>query len=181
MAGPVFAAAVILPPEFECPELCDSKQLSQRQRESLRIIIEKESVAYAVGVCSPKEIDSLNILWASVMAMHKSLDQLSVRPDHILVDGNRFRQYNNIPHTCVVKGDNTFLSIAAASVLAKTYRDDYMRNLHEQYPAYNWAQNKGYPTRQHYEAIQKHGITPFHRLSFNLVNTQLDLEFEEQL
>lgn len=180
LAGPVFAAAVILPHDFECPELCDSKKLNHVQRQSLRTIIEKEAVAYAVEMCTPEEIDSINILWASVMAMHRSLDLLPVRPEHVLVDGNRFRQYDNIPHTCVVKGDNTYLSIAAASVLAKTYRDDYMRNLHDQFPAYNWAQNKGYPTKQHYKAINEHGITPFHRLSFHLFDSQLELEFKEQ-
>lgn len=177
LAGPVFAAAVILPSNFDCPQLNDSKQLSEKQREKLRDVIEKNAVCYAVEMCTPEEIDEINILWASVKAMHKAIAKLSIKPEHIVVDGNRFRPFNDIPHTCVVKGDGKFLSIAAASVLAKTYRDEYMKNLHQQFPVYDWARNKGYPTKTHREAIHLHGITPFHRKSFQLLDPQLRFEF----
>lgn len=168
LAGPVFAAAVILRPGFRCEELNDSKQLSEKERIRLRPVIEQNALCYAVETCTPDEIDELNILWASVKAMHKALAKLTVTPEHILIDGNRFRPFQNIPHTCVIKGDGKYLSIAAASVLAKTYRDEYMQNLHEQFPVYDWTNNKGYPTRAHREAIKEHGITPHHRKSFNL-------------
>lgn len=167
LAGPVFAAAVILRPGFRCEELNDSKQLSEKERIRLRPVIEQNALCYAVETCTPDEIDELNILWASVKAMHKALAKLTVTPEHILIDGNRFRPFQNIPHTCVIKGDGKYLSIAAASVLAKTYRDEYMQNLHEQFPVYDWTNNKGYPTRAHRKAIKEHGITPHHRKSFN--------------
>lgn len=169
LAGPVFAAAVILPENFRCEGLTDSKQLTEKQREELRTTIEREALCYSVEICTPEEIDEMNILWASVRAMHKALAKLSVLPDHILVDGNRFRSYKNIPHTCVIKGDSKYLSIAAASILAKTHRDQYMQKLHEQYPVYDWARNKGYPTRSHRQAIARHGITSHHRQSFRLL------------
>lgn len=177
LAGPVFAAAVILPHEFECDELNDSKQLTEKQRNKLRYIIESNAVCYSVALCTPQEIDSLNILWASVNAMHKALSKLIVKPTHIIVDGNRFRPFNDIEHTCVIKGDSKFQSIAAASILAKTYRDEYMKRLGEQYPQYEWANNKGYPTKKHREAILHYGITEFHRKSFNLIEQQLELDF----
>ena len=177
LAGPVFAAAVILPPDFRCDELNDSKQLSEKDRDRLRPIIEQNALCYAVEICSPEEIDEINILWASIKAMHKALAKLTVRPEHILVDGNQFRPFENIPYTLVVKGDGKYLSIAAASVLAKTYRDEYMQNLHEQFPVYDWASNKGYPTKTHREAIKKYGITEHHRKSFNLVERQLEFDF----
>jgi ribonuclease HII len=166
LAGPVFAAAVILPDNFDCPQLNDSKQLSEKQRKQLREIIEQNALSFAVETCTPEEIDEINILWASVKAMHRAIAKLSTVPEHILVDGNRFRPFDNIPHTCVVKGDGKFLSIAAASVLAKTYRDDYMTQLHNEFPVYDWAKNKGYPTKTHREAIKNYGITEYHRKSF---------------
>lgn len=177
LAGPVFAAAVVLPPEFSCDELNDSKQLSKKKRDALRSIIEGNAVSYAVASCSAEEIDKMNILWASVEAMHRALHKLQLTPDHILVDGNRFRPYESIPHTCVVKGDALFQSIAAASVLAKTYRDEYMLKLHEHYPGYGWDQNKGYPTAKHRQAIRELGSTPEHRKSFQLLERQLTLDF----
>jgi len=169
LAGPVFAAAVVLPPDFECDELNDSKQLSEKQRNRLRPLIEEQALSFAVAMCSNEEIDELNILWASVEAMHRALSKLVIMPQHILVDGNRFRNYEQIPHTCVVGGDAVYLSIAAASVLAKTYRDEYMTNLAREFPRYDWACNKGYPTKAHREAIRKYGITPYHRKSFRLL------------
>ncbi len=178
LAGPVFAAAVILPENFYCKKLYDSKQLSEKDRNELRLVIEEQALSYAVEICTPREIDEENILWASVKAMHKALAKLSIKPEHILVDGNRFRSFNNIPHTCVVKGDALFMSIAAASVLAKTHRDEYMKRLHEEFPAYDWASNKGYPTLAHREAIKKYGITVYHRKSFNLMDRQLEIDFE---
>lgn len=178
LVGPVFAAAVILPENFYCKKLYDSKQLSEKDRNELRLVIEEQALSYAVEICTPREIDEENILWASVKAMHKALAKLSIKPEHILVDGNRFRSFNNIPHTCVVKGDALFMSIAAASVLAKTHRDEYMKRLHEEFPAYDWASNKGYPTLAHREAIKKHGITEHHRKSFNLMEKQLEINFE---
>ena len=177
LAGPVFAAAVILPDNFNCPQLNDSKQLSEKQRQQLREIIEQNALSFAVEICTPEEIDEVNILWASVKAMHRALAKLSTVPEHILVDGNRFRPFNDIPHTCVVKGDSKFLSIAAASILAKTYRDEYMLQLHNDFPAYGWAKNKGYPTKTHREAIKKDGITMHHRKSFNLMEKQLEIRF----
>ena len=166
LAGPVCAAAVILPPDFSHPELNDSKQLSLKQREKLREIIQKEALAYAIAWASPQEIDELNILWASVLAMHRAVEQLSLRPEFLLIDGNRFRPYPNIPHTCVVGGDGRFASIAAASILAKTSRDALMEDLALQYPQYEWHKNMGYPTQAHREAILKWGICPLHRKSF---------------
>ena len=179
LAGAVYAAAVILPRDFRDGRLNDSKQLTARQRYALREVIEREAVAWAVGVVSPQEIDEVNILRASILAMHRALDGLSVRPQHVLVDGNRFRPYRDVPHTTVVKGDGKYLSIAAASILAKTYRDDYMLRLHGEFPGYGWDRNKGYPTRQHREAIAKYGTTPYHRLTFNLLggDRQLALDF----
>ncbi len=173
LAGPVFAAAVILPEHFRNEGLTDSKQLTRKQRDELREVIEREALCYAVAMCTPEEIDELNILWASVRAMHKALSRLSLLPDHILVDGNRFKPYESTPHTCVIKGDSKYLSIAAASVLAKTHRDEYMRALHEEHPVYDWESNKGYPTRSHREAIEQHGITRHHRRSFQLHPVQL--------
>lgn len=178
LAGPVFAAAVVLPPDFECPELNDSKQLSEKRRYALRPIIEERALAFAVGVASPAEIDEINILWASFLAMHRAIDQLSLRPEHLIIDGNRFRPYEGVPHQCVVKGDGKYLSIAAASILAKTYRDDYMNEIAEQYPAYQWKKNKGYPTKAHRAAIAECGPTEHHRKSFTLIDPQLKIDFD---
>lgn len=177
LAGPVFAAAVILPADFECEGLNDSKQLTEKQRDSMRRVIEEKSLNYAVAFCTPEEIDGMNILWASVEAMHRAIEQLTLTPGHILVDGNRFKPYEEIPHTLVIKGDSEYLSIAAASVLAKTHRDEYMKRLHFDFPVYNWSSNKGYPTPAHREAIRKNGVTIHHRKSFNLLERQLELEF----
>ena len=171
LAGPVFAAAVVLPHNFNNDVLNDSKKLTSKIRNELRPVIEDQALSFAVAMCTPEEIDKLNILWASVEAMHKALRKLTVDPGHILVDGNRFIQYENVPHTCVVGGDAKYMSIAAASVLAKTYRDEYMLSLHEKHPQYDWANNKGYPTKKHREAIRKYGITPYHRKSFNLIDS----------
>ena len=168
LSGPVFAAAVILPDNFECEDLNDSKQLSLKVRNELRIKIETEALSFGVGSCSPEEIDEINILWASVKAMHRAIAKLKLIPQHILVDGNRFKPYQDTLHTCVVKGDSKFMSIAAASVLAKTYRDEYMINLHQEFPNYGWDRNKGYPTREHRSAIKTYGTTPHHRKSFSL-------------
>lgn len=177
LAGPVFAAAVILPADFHCDGLNDSKQLSEKERNELRTIIEQNALSYAVETCTPEEIDTFNILWASVKAMHRALSQLTIQPTHILVDGNRFRPFQEIPYTCVVGGDAKYQSIAAASILAKTHRDAYMQQLHEEYPAYYWHRNKGYPTKAHREAIKVNGITPHHRKSFRLIDPQLTLDF----
>lgn len=178
LAGAVYAAAVILPKDFRNELLNDSKQLTERQRYALRGVIQREALAWAVGVVSPQEIDQINILNASFLAMHRAIGQLKLRPQHLLIDGNRFRKYPDIPHTTVVKGDGKYLSIAAASILAKTYRDDYMNRLHEEYPDYEWDKNKGYPTRKHRAAIAEHGTTPYHRLTFNLLGDgQLSLNF----
>ena len=171
LSGPVFAAAVILPSNFKCEALNDSKQLSEKTRNELRIIIEKEAIAFAVAHCTPQEIDTMNILWASVEAIHRAIAKLKVSPQHILVDGNRFKPYKDTPHTCVVKGDSKFMSIAAASVLAKTHRDEHMKKLHNEFPQYDWNKNKGYPTRAHREAIKEFGATPHHRKSFNLIQS----------
>ena len=175
LAGAVFAAAVILPPDYQHPLLNDSKQLSEKQRYALRPVIEQEAVAWAVGIVTPQEIDQINILNASILAMHRAVEQLSTTPQHLLIDGNRFIAYKDIPHTCVIKGDGKYLSIAAASVLAKTYRDDYMMQLHNQHPQYRWDSNKGYPTKEHRNAITQYGTTPYHRVSFRLTDPQLKL------
>ena len=175
LAGAVFAAAVILPPDYHHELLNDSKQLSEKQRYKLRPEIERDAIAWAVGIVTPEEIDHINILNASILAMHRAVEQLATTPEHLLIDGNRFKPYNGIPHSCVIKGDGKYLSIAAASILAKTYRDDYMMQLHTQYPQYGWDNNKGYPTHQHRDAIEKYGTTPYHRMSFRLVDTQLKL------
>ncbi|MCF0205205.1 MAG: ribonuclease HII [Muribaculaceae bacterium] len=177
LAGPVTAAAVILPPDFQNELLNDSKQLTERQRETLRPIIEREALAWAVANVSEKEIDQINILNASILAMHRAIDALSLRPQALLIDGNRFKKYHDIPHTTIVKGDATMMSIAAASVLAKTHRDELMLRLAEEFPQYGWQQNKGYPTKAHREAIDKFGITPYHRLSYRLLDEQLSLDF----
>ena len=169
LAGPVTAAAVILPPDFSNELLNDSKQLTERQRDRLRPIIEREALAWAVAMVSPQEIDHMNILRASITAMHRALDQLLVRPEAILVDGNRFYPYHDIPHTTIVKGDGKLMSIAAASVLAKTHRDELMRRLDEEFPQYGWAKNKGYPTPDHRAAIAAHGVSPHHRRTFQLL------------
>ncbi|MBR6621114.1 MAG: ribonuclease HII [Bacteroides sp.] len=178
LAGAVYAAAVILPPDFRNELLNDSKQLTERQRYQLQEVIEREALAWAVGVVTPEEIDRVNILKASFLAMHRAIDQLKVRPEHLLIDGNRFTKYGNLPHTTVVKGDGKYLSIAAASILAKTYRDDYMNVLHQEYPLYDWNQNKGYPTKKHRAAIREHGATPYHRMTFNLLGEDPQLSFD---
>ena len=177
LAGPVFAAAVVLPNGFEHELLNDSKQLSESNRYLLREVIEKESIAYAVGICSQTEIDEINILNASFLAMHKAIDQLKVTPELLLIDGNRFKAYPNIDHLCIVKGDSKFMSIAAASILAKTYRDDYMNELHAKYPMYKWSKNKGYPTKDHRDAIAEFGPCEHHRTTFTLLPNQLSLGF----
>lgn len=169
LAGSVYAAAVIFPPGYANDELNDSKQLTDKRRKQLREIIERDALAWAVGIVTPEEIDKINILNASILAMHRALDQLNVRPEAVIVDGNRFKPYNKLPHATIVKGDGKYLSIAAASILAKTYRDDYMDKLADEYPHYDWLGNKGYPTKKHREAIKIHGITPYHRKSFNLL------------
>ena len=201
LAGSVYAAAVILPPDYQNELLNDSKQLTEHRRYQLRDVIQHDAVAWAVGIVTPEEIDHINILNASILAMHRALDQLTVRPEAIIVDGNRFKPYYepstlhaqpstlnaqpstlnaqpSTPHTCIVKGDAKFLSIAAASVLAKTYRDDYMNHLAEEYPQYDWQSNKGYPTKKHRDAIRQYGITPYHRRSYNLLGDgQLSFDF----
>lgn len=177
LAGAVFAAAVILPVGFSNEMLTDSKQLSEKKRYQLRPVIEQEALTWAVGIVTPEEIDRINILNASFLAMHRAIDQLSIRPEHLLIDGNRFNPYPDIQHTTVVKGDGKYLSIAAASILAKTYRDDYMDELAALYPGYDWQKNKGYPTRAHREAIRRLGITPYHRKTFTLLPEQLSLDF----
>ena len=180
LAGSVYAAAVILPEDYQNELLNDSKQLTEKKRYELREIIERDAVAWAVGIVTPEEIDKINILNASILAMHRALDQLKVRPVAIIVDGNRFKPYQKLPHTTIVKGDGKYLSIAAASILAKTYRDDYMNQLAEEYPQYDWRSNKGYPTKKHREAIKQFGITPYHRKSYNLLGDgQLSLDFGE--
>lgn len=172
LAGSVYAAAVILPPDYHNERLNDSKKLTARQRYALRQDIERDAVAWAVGVVTPQEIDQINILNASILAMHRALDQLQVRPEAIIVDGNRFKPYRDLPHTTIVKGDGKYLSIAAASILAKTYRDDEMVRLAQEYPDYDWQHNMGYPTRKHREAIRQHGITSYHRRTFNLLGSE---------
>ena len=177
LAGPVFAAAVILPPDFKNDILNDSKQLSEKKRYQLRPIIEQEAVAWGVGIVTEKEIDEINILNASFLAMHRAVDALKIRPEALLIDGNRFKKYNDLPHTCIVKGDGKMMSIAAASILAKTHRDDYMNKLHEKYPHYEWKSNKGYPTVAHRKAIERYGPSEYHRMTFTLLDPQLSLEF----
>ena len=193
LAGSVYAAAVILPEDYQNELLNDSKQLTEKRRYELREIIQRDAIAWAVGIVTPEEIDKINILNASILAMHRALDQLKVRPEAIIVDGNRFKPYRDplpaplkggeqlpLPHTTIVKGDGKYLSIAAASILAKTYRDDYMNQLAEEYPQYDWLSNKGYPTKKHREAIKQFGITPYHRKSYNLLGDgQLSLDFGE--
>ena len=174
LAGSVYAAAVILPPDYENALLNDSKQLTEHRRYELRTQIERDAVAWAVGIVTPEEIDRINILNASILAMHRALDGLKVRPEAVIVDGNRFKPYGRLPSTTIVKGDGKYLSIAAASILAKTYRDDYMKALALEFPQYDWAVNKGYPTKKHREAIRQHGTTPYHRMSFNLLGTVAD-------
>lgn len=166
LAGSVFAAAVIFPPDYANAELNDSKQLSARRRYALREVVQRDALAWAVAEVSPEEIDQINILNASILAMHRALDKLALRPGFVIVDGNRFKPYGDVPHTTIVKGDGKFLSIAAASILAKTYRDDYMKRLHKDYPYYGWDHNAGYPTKEHREGILRYGLTPFHRRSF---------------
>jgi ribonuclease HII len=180
LAGSVYAAAVIFPENYQNEDLNDSKQLTDKRRKLLREIIERDAVAWAVGIVTPEEIDRINILNASILAMHRALDQLKVRPEAIIVDGNRFKPYQKLPHTTIVKGDGKYLSIAAASILAKTYRDDYMDALAEDYPQYDWLSNKGYPTKKHRDAIRQYGMTPYHRKSFNLLGDgQLSLDFQD--
>ena len=178
MAGPVYAAAVIMPPDFRNDILNDSKQLTEKKRYQLREIIEHEALAWAVGIVDNHEIDEINILRASILAMHRALDQLKVRPEEVIVDGNRFYKYRNLPHTTIVKGDGKYMSIAAASILAKTYRDDFMLKIHKEYPLYHWDKNKGYPAKVHREAIRQYGTTPYHRMSYNLLGDSLQLEFD---
>lgn len=180
LAGSVFAAAVILPEDYQNELLNDSKQLTEKKRYQLREIIQRDAVAWAVGIVTPEEIDKINILNASILAMHRALDQLKVRPEAIIVDGNRFKPYQKIPYTTIVKGDGKYLSIAAASILAKTYRDDYMNRLAEEYPQYDWLSNKGYPTKKHRDAIRQYGITPYHRKTFNMLGDgQLTFDFSD--
>ena len=180
LAGSVYAAAVIFPENYQNEDLNDSKQLTDKRRKQLREIIERDAVAWAVGIVTPEEIDRINILNASILAMHRALDQLKVRPEAIIVDGNRFKAYQKLPHTTIVKGDGKYLSIAAASILAKTYRDDYMDALAEEYPQYDWLSNKGYPTKKHRDAIRQYGMTPYHRKSFNLLGDgQLSFDFQD--
>ena len=178
LAGSVYAAAVILPPDYQNELLNDSKKLTAKKRYALREEIERDAIAWAVGIVTPEEIDKINILNASFLAMHRALDQLSVRPEAVIVDGNRFKPYQDLPSTTIVKGDGKYLSIAAASILAKTYRDDYMLSLAEEYPQYDWKSNMGYPTKKHRQAIREHGITPYHRKSYNLLGDgQLSFDF----
>jgi len=180
LAGPVFAAAVILPNSFSHPLLNDSKQLTHKQRLLLRPVIENHAVAFSVQTATSIEIDEINILNASILAMHRAVEKLSVKPQFLIIDGNRFKRFQNIPHQCIVKGDAKFASIAAASILAKTYRDEYMCLLAQQFPAYGWTKNKGYPTKEHRSAIAKFGSTEHHRQSFKLLEQQLRIDFENK-
>ncbi len=178
LAGSVYAAAVILPSDYQNELLNDSKKLTAKKRYALREEIERDAIAWAVGIVTPEEIDKINILNASFLAMHRALDQLQVRPEAVIVDGNRFKPYQDLPSTNIIKGDGKYLSIAAASILAKTYRDDYMLSLAEEYPQYDWQSNMGYPTKKHRQAILEHGITPYHRKSYNLLGDgQLSFDF----
>ncbi len=176
LAGPVYAASVILPPDYKNEILNDSKKLNEKKRKELRTQIEKDAISWAVGIVDNNEIDKINILNASFLAMHRAIDQLSPSPEHLIIDGNRFTPYKNTPHNCIIKGDGKYLSIAAASILAKTYRDDFMEQIHEEFPQYNWLSNKGYPTAKHRAAVNEFGQTKYHRLSFN-VSKQLTLDF----
>ncbi|MFC2138960.1 ribonuclease HII [Bacteroidota bacterium] len=177
LAGPVFAAAVILPKDFSHAVINDSKQLSEKIRNELREEIQEKAISWAIGEANHEEIDKINILNASYLAMHRALEKLSVKPEHIIIDGNRFKKFDNTPHTCIVKGDSKYYSIAAASILAKTYRDDFMMNIHDEFPEYDWLNNKGYPTKKHKEAINADGISTYHRKSYNLYNNQLKIDF----
>ncbi len=180
LAGSVYAAAVILPPDYENAELNDSKQLTLKKRLELREQIQRDAISWSVGVVTAEEIDQINILRASILAMHRALDGLKVRPQYVIVDGNRFYPYHDVPFTTIVKGDAKYLSIAAASILAKTYRDEYMEHLHEEFPYYGWDHNAGYPTKEHRDGIRQHGLTPYHRKSYNLLGdgaTQLEFDF----
>lgn len=177
LAGPVYAAAVILPRDYKNKILNDSKQLSETKRELLRTEIEKEAISFAIGVVDNIEIDKINILNASFLAMHRAIEQLTIQPELLLIDGNRFKPYKKVPHECIIKGDGKFLSIAAASILAKTYRDDFMKQAHEKYPSYDWKTNKGYPTKKHREGLKQFGSTPLHRQSFRLLPEQLEINF----
>jgi len=176
LAGPVFAAAVVFPKDYHSKDLNDSKQLSKNQRNTLRKTIETDALAWAVASASQEEIDQINILNASILAMHRAIEQLKLNPEFLLIDGNRFKSYKKIPHQTVVKGDGKYLAIAAASVLAKTYRDTYMSQIHNDFPNYGWLTNQGYPTKKHYDAIEKHGITPHHRQTFKLIKS-VQLQF----
>lgn len=177
LAGPVYAAAVILPKDFNHPLLNDSKQVNEHNRNELRLYIEKNAIAFAIGICTENEIDEINILNASFEAMHRAINNLNVKPELLLIDGNRFKKHPNIPHNCIIKGDAKFMNIAAASILAKTYRDDYMKQLAREFPEYRWEQNKGYPTRSHRDAILKYGHCKYHRQSFTLLPEQLKINF----
>lgn len=179
LAGSVYAAAVILPKGYDNPLLNDSKQLTEKRRYALRDTIVRDAVAWAIGIVTPEEIDKINILNASFLAMHRALDQLTVCPEAIIVDGNRFTPYHDVPYATIVKGDGKYQAIAAASILAKTFRDDYMDRLAIEYPYYDWQKNKGYPTRAHREGIRLHGITPYHRKSYNLLGTEPMLPFDD--
>jgi ribonuclease HII len=176
LAGPVTAAAVLLPADFESDFINDSKQITERMRQQLKLVIEEFAVSFSVTHLDPLIIDEINILNASIRAMQESIVKLNPTPEYIIVDGNRFKPILNIPHACIIKGDSKYLSIAAASILAKTYRDEYMERIHEEYPMYNWKQNKGYPTKEHREAIKKYGVTKYHRLSFKLLPDQMKLD-----
>lgn len=178
LAGSVYASAVIFPDDYSNEQLNDSKQLTEKKRYQLREIIERDAIAWSVGIVTAQEIDKINILNASILAMHRALDGLKVRPQAVIVDGNKFKPYNGLPHTTIVKGDGKYLSIAAASILAKTYRDDYMNALAEEYPMYDWKSNKGYPTKKHRQAIKDFGISPYHRKSYNLIG-EGELKFED--
>ena len=177
LAGPVVAAAVILPKDFKNELLNDSKKISEKNRSKLRLIIEAEATSWGIGFVSPKEIDKINILQASFLAMHRAIEQLQAKPKHLVIDGNKFNPYKKIPHTCIIKGDGKYMNIAAASILAKTHRDELMYNIHEKFPHYNWKKNKGYPTKEHREAISTHGTSPHHRMSFKLIPEQLKMTF----
>ena len=180
LAGSVYAAAVILPKDYDNPLLNDSKKLTEKRRKVLRDQIVRDAVAWAVGVVTPEEIDKINILNASFLAMHRALDQLTIRPEAVIVDGNRFKPYHDLPYTTIVKGDGKYQSIAAASILAKTFRDEYMDSIANEYPYYDWQKNKGYPTKAHREGIREHGPSPYHRMSYNLMGAmQLELNFDE--
>ena len=177
IAGPVFAAAVILSPGYKNPSLDDSKRLSARSRQAMRLVVEQDALAFGVGMVDEKEIDQINILNASFLAMHRALSKLKIRPGHLIIDGNRFKAYQDIEHSCIVKGDGKYASIAAASILAKTCRDEFMLKLHQEYPVYGWDSNKGYPTRSHRKAVLEYGPSPYHRRSFRLLNDQMALDF----